>query len=268
MRRILTHCGQKAEEPRRQPGGRVDLRPALSYVVTRVRTSDYIEPDVDSILDVGCNVGAWLGDCRKRYPNARLAGVEPNGDTISIARARLPGVELHHTGAEALPFADGSFSVVTCVEVMEHVPTEHRRTAFREIRRVLRERGRLILTVPHAGWFAFLDSNNVRLRLPGLYAAVVGRGLRDPYYREIEWHHHFTVPELVELAGDGFRLTTVRYGGLVVTPLMDWVAWPFYRLGKPDHFLRKASERAAEWDTQRGYGSASYRVLLVLDRVD
>jgi SAM-dependent methyltransferase len=231
-----------------------------------VRPSDYIDSGVDSILDVGCSVGALLRDCRRRYPDARLAGIEPNGDALAIARSRLPDAELHHGGAEALPFADGAFSVVTCIEVMEHVPAAARSIAFGEIHRVLKPSGRLILTVPHAGWFAFLDSNDVRFRLPGIYRAVVGKGLRDPHYREVEWHHHFTVEELMELAGDRFRVTSVRYGGLLVSPLTDWVAWPFYRLGKTDHWLRRASERAAEWDSKHGYGRASYRVLVVMDR--
>jgi SAM-dependent methyltransferase len=231
-----------------------------------VKASDYIEPSVDSILDVGCNVGALLLDCQRRYPNARLAGIEPNADSLDIARQRLPGVELHRAQADALPFADGSFAVVTCFEVMEHVPEAARRAAFREIHRVLRPHGRLVLTVPHAGAFAFLDSNNVRLRLPRLYGLVVGRGLRDPHYQAIEWHHHFTVSELLELAGDGFHLTKERYGGLVISPLADWLSWPFYRAGLPDHWFRRATERAAEWDCSRSYGRASYRVLLVLDR--
>jgi SAM-dependent methyltransferase len=250
---------ERAEASGRVAGRFVGSRP--------VRTSDYIDPRVESILDVGCNVGAWLRECRRLYPQARLAGIEPNPDALAIARTQVPDAELHHGGAEKLPFSDASFSVVTCVEVMEHVPAQHRATAFAEIRRVLSDRGRLILTVPHAGWFAFLDSNNVRLRLPGLYGALVGTGLRDPHYREIEWHHHFTVDELLALAGDGFRVESIRYGGLFVSPLMDWVAWPFYRLGKPDHWLRRASERAAEWDFRHEYGAASYRVLLVMDRV-
>jgi SAM-dependent methyltransferase len=187
---------------------------------------------------------------------------------LAIAKSRLPGVELHVAGAEALPFADGSFSVVTCIEVLEHVPAQLRRQAFREIRRVLVPGGRLILTVPHAGWFAFLDSNNVRFRLPRLYSLAVGRGLRDGHGPEIEWHHHFRIEELYDLAGDGFRVLEVRYGSLFVAPLADWLSWPFYRANKPDHWARKALERAAEWDTRHDYGQASSRVMLVLESRD
>ena len=127
-------------------------------------------------------------------------------------------------------------------------------------------RGRLVMTVPHAGWFAFLDSNNVRFFLPKLYGAIAGRGLRDAHAREVEWHHHFTVEELLQLAGEHFKLIDIRYGSLFIAPLMDWFSWPFYRAGRSDHPLRRACERAAIWDTARDYGRASSRVLLVLER--
>ena len=115
--------------------------------------------------------------------------------------------------------------------------------ALGEMRRVLRPGGRLIITVPHAGWFAWLDSNNIRFRLPGFYQRVVGRGLRDGVYdaigRSVEWHHHFTLSELLDLAGNGWSSVAVRYGGLVVYPLVDWLSWPFYKLRAPDHRLRR-----------------------------
>jgi SAM-dependent methyltransferase len=233
-----------------------------------VRADEWIEPEAKSILDVGCNVGAWLKDLQRDRPNARLAGVEPSPDMLAIARSRLPGVELHVAGAEALPFADASFDVLTCIEVMEHVPAELRRQAFREMHRVLVPGGRLIMTVPHAGWFAFLDSNNVRFRLPSLYRFAIGRGMRDGHGPQIEWHHHFHVDELYALMGDGFKVLEVRYGSLLIAPLADWLSWPFYRAKKPNHWLRRAFERAAEWDAARDYGPASYRVMLVLERCD
>ena len=236
-----------------------------------MRVTDWIEEPVDSLLDVGCNVGAWLDDCAHRYPSARLAGVEINPSALLAARKRVPAAELHHAGAERLPFPDESFQYVTCVEVLEHLPPELRPAAFREMRRVLRPGGRLVLTVPHAGWFAWLDSNNIRLRLPGLYRRLVRRGRRDAGYdavgRVVEWHHHFTVPELLRLAGEGWRTVTVRYGGLFIYPLMDWLSWPFYRLGRGEHPVRRLFERIAGWDYRCNAGPASYGVLVALERV-
>jgi SAM-dependent methyltransferase len=232
-----------------------------------VRIEAFIDREPKSLLDVGCNVGAWLAECRRRWPEARLAGIEPNASVLEIARQKLPDADLRVSGADQLPFPDGSFGVATCVEVLEHVPAELRRAAFREIHRVLEPEGRLVLTVPHAGWFAFLDSNNVRFHLPKLYAALAGRGLRDAHASEVEWHHHFSVAELLDLAGDRFRVLTVRYGSLFIAPLMDWASWPFYRAGRSDHWLRRACERAAVWDTGNDYGPASSRVLLALERI-
>jgi SAM-dependent methyltransferase len=199
-----------------------------------------------------------------------LAGVEINEAALKIARQAVPTAELHHASAEKLPFADGSFDYVTCIEVLEHVPADLRPAAFREIWRVLKPGGRLILTVPHAGWFAWLDAQNARYRLPGLYRRVVGKGRRDANYsaagKEVEWHHHFTRTELEALAGDGWRLVGIRRGGLFVSPLTEWLSWPFYRLEKANHPVRLMFERICGWDFQIDFGPASYRILIVLER--
>ncbi len=140
------------------------------------------------------------------------------------------------------------------------------------MRRVLTPGGRLVLTVPHAGWFAWLDSNNVRFRLPGLYRAIVGDGRRDSNYksagRQVEWHYHFTVAELEQLAGAGWRQVAVQRGGLFVYPLMDWLCWPFYRMQIPNHPVRRFFQRVAGWDYRVDFGRASYGVLIVLERID
>ena len=236
-----------------------------------MRVTAWIEQPVESLLDVGCNVGGWLSDCSRLYPSARLAGVEINQSALAAAKRNVPTAQLHHAGAESLPFADATFDYVTCVEVLEHLPAELRPAAFREMHRVLRPGGRLILTVPHAGLFTWLDSNNVRLRLPTLYRWLVRKGRRDAGYaedsRQVEWHHHFTVPELTQLAGEGWRTVAVRHGGLFVYPLMDWLSWPFYRFGREGHPVRRMFERIAGCDYRIDFGSASYGVLLALERV-
>jgi SAM-dependent methyltransferase len=237
-----------------------------------MHAANYLQKPVESLLDVGCNVGAWLADCAQAHPEARLAGVEINAAALDVARHNVPHVDLRHCGAEDLPFPDASFQYVTCLEVLEHLPADLRAEALREFRRILRPGGRLILTVPHAGWFAWCDSNNMRFRLPGLFRLIVGSGRRDANYatmgRMVEWHHHFTDAELLRLAGDGWRIVATRHGGSIIYPLMDWLSWPFYRCGRHQHFLRRSFERIAGWDYAVDFGRASYGVLMVLERLD
>ena len=236
-----------------------------------MRAATYIKDPVTSLLDVGCNVGAWLRDCSQRWPSAHLAGVEINQAALNQAKVNVPGVDLRHAGAECLPFPDESFQYVTCLEVLEHLPAELRPAAIKEMRRVLKPGGRLILTVPHAGWLEWLDSNNVRHRLPRLYRWIVGRGMRDANYESaglpVEWHHHFTLAEVERLAGEGWRRVAVRRGGLFIYPLMDWLSWPFYRLRIPHNRVRRFFERIASWDYQIDYGTASYGILIAWERV-
>ena len=219
---------------------------------------------VAAVLDIGCNAGALLRACDLRLPGARLAGVDINAAALETARKAVPRATIQRSGAESLPFEDAAFDRVFCTEVLEHVPPDLRRQAFREMWRVLKPNGELVITVPHAGWFAWMDSNNVRFRFPRLYRWMVGRGLRDENYtkldRSVEWHEHFRVAELIDLAGPGWDAPQIRYGGLFLYPLMDWCSWPFYRSGRHDHWLRRSFEKVAGWDYALNFGTASYGV--------
>lgn len=232
---------------------------------------DYVR-DVDSLLDVGCNVGDLLGRCRTAFPDAKLAGIEINENALETARSRVPSAELRRAGGEKIPFEDGSFQYVSCIEVLEHIPANLRAAVFREIHRVLKPKGSLILTVPHDGWFGWLDTQNIRLRFPKLYRRFVRPGERDTAYeafgREIEWHHHFTEEEILQLAGSGWKVTTVRHGGLLLYPLSDWLSWPFYRSHMATHPVRQQLGRLGYWDCNIDYGKASVRILMVLQRQD
>lgn len=232
----------------------------------------HVAEPVDSLLDVGCNAGIWLRDCSNRWPRARLAGIDINQSSLEKARALLASVEIRCAGAENIPFPDQSFDYVTCLEVLEHLPPELRSQAFVEMWRVLRPAGRLIMTVPHDGWFAWMDSNNVRHRFPWIYKRLVGRGKRDGNYekmsRMVEWHHHFNLKELEILAGERWKVAAVERGGLFLYPLMDWFSWPFYRMGIPSHPIRRTFEIIAGWDYCIDFGSASYGVLIVFEKKD
>lgn len=231
----------------------------------------WVPEDPKVILDVGCNVGVLLGELRRRFPDARVVGVEPNYGALKKARRGSREARLVCASADVLPFPDASIDLVTCTEVLEHIQVRLRESALREVWRVLRPGGRFILTVPHAGTFAWLDAQNVRFRLPRLYRAFLGGGNRDRNYvdmgREIVFHHHFRIDELESLLGAGWQRIGVEYGGFLVFPLADWLSWPFYRLGMESSAPRLLLERLACRDNERDYGTRSFGVLIALDKV-
>lgn len=230
----------------------------------------WVPHDATSLLDVGCNVGELLTCCQQQHPTMRLAGIEINPDALKQAKRNLPEVNLQVGRAESLPFPEGSFDCVTCIEVLEHIPVQHREQALREIRRVLRPGGRFILRVPHAGVFSFLDSNNFRFRAPRLYNFLLGKGRRDNGFaggsEDVVWHHHFTREEIISLVGSGWEVEAMRTGGLLLFPLGDIFVWPFYRKQKTDNRLYRAIHRVMNFDLGCDYGQASFDILVAFRR--
>ena len=235
-----------------------------------MEAADWVPADARSVLDVGCNAGELVEALLRRRSGLRLVGIDVNAAQIAKAKANIPGAEFYHVRGTELPFADGEFDCLTCIEVLEHIPAAHRPAALREMHRVLRVGGRLVLRVPHSGAFAWMDTNNVRFRFPRLYRWLLKRGRRDDGYAEgsdaIVWHHHFTQSELLALAGAGWTLEAKRTGALVLLPLVDLLCWPFYRLRRIENPLFRALQRVAAFDMGIDYGSLSYDILLVFRR--
>lgn len=94
------------------------------------------------VLDAGCGGGATLTSLGERYGGA--VGVELSEEMVSYARER--GREVVQGSIEDLPFADGDFDLALALDVIEHVPDDV--SALRELFRVLRPGGRLLVTVP------------------------------------------------------------------------------------------------------------------------
>ena len=65
-----------------------------------------------------------------------------------VAESGVPTpAEFTECSAEALPFGDGEFDFIQCMEVLEHL--HHPERALAEFRRVARRGARLVISVPH-----------------------------------------------------------------------------------------------------------------------
>jgi SAM-dependent methyltransferase len=103
-------------------------------------------PEHARILDAGCGSG------RNMVELARLGavtGVELSGTSVELARERGVGEVLEGSVMD-MPFDDATFDLTVSLDVIEHLEDDV--GALRELRRVTRLGGALLVTVPAYQW--------------------------------------------------------------------------------------------------------------------
>jgi ubiquinone/menaquinone biosynthesis C-methylase UbiE len=200
----------------------VGRRQIIRHLVEKIRTR--LNNPNPRILDVGCGTGAnlkMLADCGK------AEGVDISQQAVDFCHDRgLNSVKLG--AAEQLPYENGSFELVTALDVIEHLDDDV--AGLQEMRRVLGRDGRILLFVPA---FMFLwgvqdDVSNHRRRytLPRLLKAVEASGF------SVEWASYanfsFFLPVLLVrsvMRWLGLRADT-EYG-INISPLNGPFSWLF-----------------------------------------
>ncbi len=128
------------------------------------------------VLDLGCAGGFMAEAITAR--GAEVTGIDPAAQAIEAARAHAASEELdirYDVGVgEELPYEDGSFDVVVCVDVLEHV---------QDLQKVLQEVARVLTP---GGLFLFDTINrNPLARLAVITVAedvlrLLPKGTHDP----------------------------------------------------------------------------------------
>lgn len=170
-------------------------------------------PNLDQlkVLDLGCGEGRhsisiWM------QARAQVIGMDLSRDDMLTARSRMADFHVEETGNHSLnfveasgldlPFADDTFDVVICSEVLEHIPDYQ--GMLDEIRRVLITGGVFAMSVPRFGpeWVCWklstpyheVPGGHLRIfeekvlnqQIEGLgfyrYAKHFAHGLHSPYW--------------------------------------------------------------------------------------
>lgn len=98
------------------------------------------------VLEAGCGFGYWVAILGER--GFRAVGLDNSHVALKTGREGLPGVDLVLGDLLGMPFAEGAFDGVICLGVVEHFE-EGPDVALRELHRVLRRDGMLLLSVPY-----------------------------------------------------------------------------------------------------------------------
>ena len=103
-----------------------------------------------SILDIACGTGDFsLAIAGRMHPDSRIVGLDLSEGMLAVMRDKVAKAGLQDKisceqgDSEAMRFADGSFDVVTIAFGIRNFA--HREAALREILRVLKPGGRLVI---------------------------------------------------------------------------------------------------------------------------
>jgi SAM-dependent methyltransferase len=156
------------------------------------------------ILDAGCGSG---GNLEVYAALGAVVGADTAPDALATSRRRgYRGVAV--ASLPALPFADGAFDLVAATDVVEHVADGV--GALRELFRVTRPGGHVLVTVPAYRWL-WTDSDV-----------------------QLGHHRRYTRPQIVrECRLAGATVSRASYFNATLLPAIAAARWVRRRRGRP-----------------------------------
>lgn len=174
------------------------------YIAKMDYLTKYLEgiPKNAKILDAGCGEGVLVEKYREMGYDIR--GLDLNYSSEYVTEGNLLNI----------PFENETFDIVLCLDVIEHLNFEDQVPALREIRRILKKGGMVLLAVPNLAHFAsrlsFLFTGNL------IRTSTVARHKGDRPIREY----------LKIISDEGFRI--IKRRGLFPTlPITSTLTYLF-----------------------------------------
>jgi 2-polyprenyl-3-methyl-5-hydroxy-6-metoxy-1,4-benzoquinol methylase len=242
----LLYCGEVAEDLRLY-----DDRSAVCryyHITRRNSVGQAIDAaakrlaDSHVAVDIGCGSGIYTRSFPGRF-STRI-GIDLAPHKLSFARLADQFSSYVAASVFNLPIASGSADFALCSEVLEHFanPTE----VLREVYRILRPKGELVLSSPN------------RVDIGSLVSWSVGRGpphsSRKLSTPDMHGHYWYFAPRhlVVLLESAGFDVIDVS-----AVPKLHFRGLPrLLRSGVlSDHFLSRINQRLERWPRLRTFGA-------------
>jgi len=181
------------------------------------------------VLDIGCGRGEVINQVD--LLNAKAIGLDYSTEALKIANSQQKnnghsgkGYELVRGDAIRLPFEDSCFNVIFMMDIVEHLYPDELEIAFREVRRLLKPDGRIVVhTVPNANYYRYVYP------LYRFIKNLAGQNLpKNP--RERVYHGHVHVNEQTvkslrrTLTKSGFHSLNTFSKQLTGSTLKRWVS--------------------------------------------
>lgn len=107
--------------------------------------SNYIE-NGDKVLDYGCGNGRLIDMLKEKRVD--YWGVDISGNLINLAQFKYPGQNFQKISSQSsLPSPDNYFNKIVSIAVFHHFPEEHAQKMAKELYRIIKPGGIVVITV-------------------------------------------------------------------------------------------------------------------------
>jgi len=209
----------------------------------------YLDGSGRRILESGCGTGRWMAFFEKL--GHRAFGIDDSAGPLSVARRHDPEMRLVRGDVLRSPFSTASFDAVFSSYVAEHFE-DGPEDLLREIHRLLKPGGLLLLIVPYNNPFRRLFTNRA-LRGFYLLSRLRGRPLAFTEFRysrrEIERHLERTGFRVEHVEPDDFRPPWAKGLSLDLGPLVRERGAPAgtWELNAPGRLLARCLNAVSPW---------------------